>query len=111
MCIPPLAVHPGAARPAGEGAPARLAAASPAPRPGRAQQETFELSSLPEAQGPDRRAGSKRPPRCYFCSSTDTMAPFRRSARIFLLSALLPLRWRYCRRCARHFVTTGRPRD
>jgi hypothetical protein len=51
-----------------------------------------------------------RPPRCWFCSSTDTMAPFRRPARVFLISSVLPVRWRYCRACARHFITTGRPR-
>jgi hypothetical protein len=38
------------------------------------------------------------------------MPPFRRSARVLLLSWLLPLRWRYCRKCARHFITLGRPR-
>ena len=44
-------------------------------------------------------------PMCYFCSSTDTMVPFRRESRVFLLSAVIPrLRWRYCRNCRSHFI-------
>lgn len=46
---------------------------------------------------------------CYFCSSLDTMEPFRRPAEVFILSRLLPfLRWRYCRTCASHFLTIRR---
>jgi len=51
-----------------------------------------------------------RVPRCYFCFSTDTMVPFHKSSRVFLLSWIVPIRWRYCRKCARHFITLGRPR-
>ena len=58
----------------------------------------------------ERPKAGRKPPRCYFCSSTDTMPPFHKSARVFLLSRILPIRWRYCRRCARHFITTGKPR-
>jgi hypothetical protein len=48
-------------------------------------------------------------PMCYFCSSQDTMEPFRRPAHVFLLSHLYrPLRWRYCRTCTRHFLTIRR---
>jgi hypothetical protein len=72
-----------------------------------ARAEGSLSSNASTAQG---RARSARIPRCYFCFSTDTMPPFRRSARVLLLSWLLPLRWRYCRKCARHFITLGRPR-
>jgi hypothetical protein len=51
------------------------------------------------------------PPMCYFCSSTDTMEPFRRQARLPLVSLVIrSLRWRYCRACARHFLTVRRDR-
>ena len=63
-----------------------------------------------ELPGQGRARPVRRPPRCYFCLSTDTMPPFMRSARVFLLSRLFPIRWRYCRRCARHFITTGKPK-
>jgi len=47
----------------------------------------------------------RRLPMCYFCSSTDTMEPFRRDDHITLLSVLFPrLRWRFCRHCGRHFL-------
>jgi hypothetical protein len=43
--------------------------------------------------------------RCPFCRASDHMSPFSRSDRVPLLSRLLPrVRWRYCRRCARHFI-------
>lgn len=42
---------------------------------------------------------------CYHCASSDTMEPFARPERIFLLSRILPhLRRRYCRACTRHFI-------
>jgi ribosomal protein L44E len=45
------------------------------------------------------------PPICYFCSSTDTMVPFLRGSRIFLVSSVFPrLRWRFCRHCRKHFL-------
>lgn len=61
------------------------------------------------------RAGApvRRAPTCYFCSSTDTMEPFRKPARVFLLTAVLPrVRWRLCRHCGRHFLSlrSGRRR-
>ena len=49
------------------------------------------------------------PPTCYFCGSEDTMAPFKRSDSVLVLSWLLPLRWRYCRECTRHFLSFRRP--
>lgn len=49
-------------------------------------------------------------PRCWFCGVADNMTPFRRSERVLLLSEILPVRWRYCRKCARHFIATGKPR-
>lgn len=48
--------------------------------------------------------------RCWLCGSHDTMVPFRRAEALPLLSALLPLRWRYCRRGAHHFIELKRPR-
>lgn len=54
---------------------------------------------------------SDRLPRCYFCGSRDTMAPFRRAQRVLLLSWLLPIRWRYCRKCGRHFLDFRKPRN
>jgi hypothetical protein len=54
-------------------------------------------------------AAAHTPPMCYFCSSTDTMEPFRRQPRLPLLSLVIrSLRWRYCRACARHFLTFRR---
>jgi hypothetical protein len=54
--------------------------------------------------GPDP-ASSHRPPMCYYCSSTDTMEPFRRPERVFLVTRLFPrIRARYCRHCTRHFL-------
>jgi hypothetical protein len=42
--------------------------------------------------------------RCLFCRSTDTMRPFDRSDRIFILTFILrPLRVRFCRNCGRYF--------
>ncbi len=44
-------------------------------------------------------------PVCPFCSSSDTMEPFRRSSHVFLASTIFRrLRWRYCRSCTRHFM-------
>lgn len=52
-----------------------------------------------------KRSTPLKPPMCYFCSSTDTMIPFLRDSRIFVLSSLVSrLRWRYCRHCRRHFL-------
>jgi hypothetical protein len=43
--------------------------------------------------------------RCYFCGSNDSMTPFKKEARVLLLSWLIPrLRWSYCRSCTRHFL-------
>ena len=48
--------------------------------------------------------------RCYFCGSRDWMPPFKRPARVFLLSWLIPkLRWSYCRSCTHHFLMLGQP--
>jgi len=58
-----------------------------------------------------RFPGAFQMTRCWFCRSDDSMPAFRRSDRIFVLSALFPrLRWYYCRACARHFVGLRRPR-
>ena len=47
--------------------------------------------------------------RCHFCGSDDSMAPFHRRPRVFVLSAILPtLEWRYCRACVRHFLVFRR---
>jgi len=48
-------------------------------------------------------------PKCLFCGSMDTMPPFRKSERIPLLTALFPIRRRYCRECSRHFISFTRP--
>ena len=59
----------------------------------------------PHARARPGRSGAIVP-MCYFCSSVDTMEPFQRSERVAVLSRLIPrLRWRYCRTCARHFLT------
>jgi hypothetical protein len=50
-------------------------------------------------------------PRCYFCGSHDTMPPFQKSRAVFLLSWILPIQWRFCRKCARHFLTIRRRRS
>ena len=50
--------------------------------------------------------------RCWFCRSADSMPAFRRSDRVFLLSAFFPrLRWNYCRRCTRPFMALRTRRD
>lgn len=50
-------------------------------------------------------------PKCFFCRSTDTMVPFRKRENIFLITTLVPgIRRRYCRQCARHFITRVAPR-
>jgi hypothetical protein len=36
------------------------------------------------------------------------MPPFRKSADVLLLSWFLPIRWRYCRKCGRHFLNWKR---
>lgn len=66
----------------------------------------------PAAATPEPAAG-QAVPMCYYCSSIDTMEPFVRSDRVFLLSRLLPrVRARYCRNCTRHFLflAPGHPR-
>jgi hypothetical protein len=61
-------------------------------------------STLPDNSDP--RVADTARPICYFCSSLDTMTPFHRDERVWLLSGLIPrLRWRYCRTCTRHFLT------
>lgn len=45
---------------------------------------------------------------CYLCGSDDTMAPFKKEENIAIISLFLPLRWRFCRACYRHFITTKR---
>lgn len=41
---------------------------------------------------------------CPFCKSMDTDRPYKRPARIALLSILIPrLRRHFCRSCGRHF--------
>jgi hypothetical protein len=40
------------------------------------------------------------------------MNPFTRPERVLLISFLFPrVRWRYCRACARHFITTAKRRQ
>ncbi|MGH7482644.1 MAG: hypothetical protein ACRELV_10860 [Longimicrobiales bacterium] len=49
-------------------------------------------------------------PRCPWCASRDSMPPFRKPARLALLSAALPtLRRRYCRACGRHYWSFRHP--
>lgn len=60
-----------------------------------------------QAQARARRAPEPRREHavCYHCSSRDTMEPFARPERIFVLSRIIPrLRRRYCRACTRHFI-------
>ena len=37
------------------------------------------------------------------------MPPFKRKDAVWLLSWVMPLRWRYCRECTRHFLSFRRP--
>jgi hypothetical protein len=46
---------------------------------------------------------------CYLCGSDDTMRPFKKQEEVFFLSLLLPIRWRFCRSCYRHFIVRKRP--
>jgi hypothetical protein len=60
---------------------------------------------VPVPNEPRRRRTRREPAVCYHCASNDTMEPFSRPERIFLLSRICPiLRRRYCRACTRHFL-------
>jgi hypothetical protein len=64
-------------------------------------------SAQSPARRRSRRTSEPRPEHavCYHCASSDTMEPFARPERIFLLSRIMPrLRRRYCRACTRHFI-------
>jgi hypothetical protein len=37
------------------------------------------------------------------------MRPFKKEEEVFILSLFLPIRWRFCRSCYRHFITKRRP--
>jgi hypothetical protein len=49
--------------------------------------------------------------KCYLCGSGDTMRPFKKPEQIAIISWFLPLRWRFCRSCYRHFITTKRAKS
>lgn len=72
------------------------------------------LRSLPPAPADPPTGRRVRRPRpeacvCYHCASRDTMEPFTRPERIFVISSIFPaVRRRYCRACTRHFLTVIR---
>ena len=47
--------------------------------------------------------------KCYLCGSDDTMRPFKKEENVLVLSWILPIRWRFCRQCYRHFITKKAP--
>lgn len=62
-------------------------------------------SSGPDPSGGARVTSSEKAPMCYYCSSTDTMEPYTRTAHIPFVSRVFPrIRLRYCRICTRHFL-------
>jgi len=78
----------------------------------RSSQPLPPVFPVEPPDGPAAAARRKKPRHdddgaiCYHCDSADTMPPFARPARVFLLSRIVPvLRRRYCRSCTRHFLT------
>ena len=73
------------------------------------RSRSTEPPDAPHASGRRHRRPSGAATVCYHCASSDTMEPFTRPERIFLLSSIFPaLRRRYCRACTRHFLAVIR---